>query len=61
MLFDLAGDPIESRNIAAQNPAEVQRLGKLFDAWSATMSAPQWPSMRQAVRTYDGKQLKVYN
>lgn len=61
MLFNLASDPTESRNIAAQNPAEAQRLGKLFDAWSATMSAPQWPSMRQAVRTYDGKQLKVYN
>lgn len=61
MLFDLAKDPAERHNIAAQNPAEVQRLGKLFDAWSTTMSEPQWPSMRQAVRDYDGKKLKVYN
>ncbi len=61
MLFDLAKDPAEKQNIAAQNPAEVQRLGKLFDAWSATLSQPQWPSMRQAVREYDGKKLKVYN
>lgn len=61
MLFDLAKDPAEKQNIAAQNPAEVQRLGKLIDAWSATLSQPQWPSMRQAVREYDGKKLKVYN
>jgi arylsulfatase A-like enzyme len=61
MLFDLATDPAEKQNLAARKPAEVQRLGKLFDAWSATMSTPQWPSMRQAVREYDGKKLKVYN
>jgi len=61
MLFDLAKDPTEKTNIATQNAAEVQRLGKLFDAWSATMTDPQWPSRRQAVREYDGKKLKVYN
>jgi arylsulfatase A-like enzyme len=61
MLFDLARDPEEQRNIASQNPAEVERLRKMFDRWSATMAEPQWPSMRQAVRQYDGKKLKVYN
>jgi len=33
----------------------------MFDQWSATVAEPQWPSMRQAVRQYDGKKLKVYN
>ena len=61
MLFDLERDPEEQRNLAAQNPAEVERLRKMFDQWSATMAEPQWPSMRQAVRQYDGKKLKVYN
>jgi hypothetical protein len=61
MLFDLERDPEEQRNLAAQNPAEVERLRKMFDQWSATMAEPQWPSMRQAVRRYDGKKLKVYN
>ena len=61
MLFDLERDPEEQRNLAAQNPAEVERLRKMFDQWSASMAEPQWPSMRQAVRQYDGKKLKVYN
>lgn len=61
MLFDLTNDPAEKQNIAATNPAEVQRLIRLYATWDATLSAPQWPSMRQAVREYDGKKLKVYN
>lgn len=61
MLYDLGRDPAERRNLATENPAEAERLKQMFATWSAGMSPPQWPSMRQAVRDYDGKKLKVYN
>lgn len=61
MLFDLTKDESEQHNLAAEKPADVARLKQMFDAWSASMAAPQWSSMRQGVREYDGKQLKVYN
>ena len=32
-LFDLQGDPTENTNLAAQQPAEVERLSALVDAW----------------------------
>jgi arylsulfatase A-like enzyme len=32
-LFDIVADPYETHNLAARNPAEVERLTKLTDAW----------------------------
>jgi arylsulfatase A-like enzyme len=32
-LFDIVADPYETHNLAARNPAEVERLTKLSDAW----------------------------
>ena len=32
-LFDLAADPGEQRDVAADHPAEVRRLADAYDAW----------------------------
>jgi arylsulfatase len=32
-LFDLAADPGEQRDVAAEHPAEVRRLAAAYDAW----------------------------
>jgi arylsulfatase A-like enzyme len=34
-LYDLERDPAESRNLAAERPAEVARLDGQFQAWLA--------------------------
>ncbi len=38
-LYDLASDPSESRDVAADHPAEVARLLAAYDAWFASVSA----------------------
>ena len=37
-LFDLTEDPGESRNIANDNPAIIERMGKDLDAWIASVN-----------------------
>lgn len=39
-LFDLAKDPAEANNLAAQNPAQVAALTQKHDAWLATLPDP---------------------
>jgi hypothetical protein len=37
-LFDLTEDPGETRNIANDNPAIVERMSKELDAWTASVN-----------------------
>lgn len=40
LLFDLARDPGETRDRAAQKPAIVRELSRAYDAWNSEMIAP---------------------
>jgi arylsulfatase A-like enzyme len=40
LLFDLARDPGETRDQAAQKPAIVRELSRAYDAWNSEMIAP---------------------
>jgi arylsulfatase A-like enzyme len=41
-LHDLAKDPGEQKNLAAERPEDVKRLQALWQAWDKEMMAPQW-------------------
>jgi arylsulfatase B len=41
-LYDLSTDTSETRNLAAEQPAEVQRLRTLWEAWNREMPPPAW-------------------
>ena len=41
-LYDIAQDPSESKNLAAENPEVVARLKGLYEAWKATHEEPRW-------------------
>jgi len=41
-LFDLAADPGEAKNLAAERPEEVKKLRALYDSWNAQMAEPKW-------------------
>ncbi len=41
-LFDLATDPGESRDLAAQYPARVRELADAWEKWNVTNAAPVW-------------------
>lgn len=43
-LFDLAEDPGERRNLAAQRPAKLAELRKALDTHNAQQKPPLWPS-----------------
>jgi arylsulfatase A-like enzyme len=42
LLFDLAADPWERRNLAAENPETAQRLMALYESWKQELVAPKW-------------------
>ncbi len=60
MLYDLATDPGEKRNIAAAHPDVVARLRARLVRWDRGNVAPQWTSMRQTTMRYDNQDLMVY-
>lgn len=38
-LYDLAADPAESKNVAAEHPAELQRLNHAYSEWFSSITA----------------------
>ena len=43
-LYDLAADPSEQLNLAEQQPAEVERLQRLYEEWNRDNQPPFFPS-----------------
>jgi arylsulfatase A-like enzyme len=60
MLYNLADDPGETRNLAASRPEVVARLKAEIVEWDRGNAPAQWTSMRQAVRRHEGQMLKIY-
>ena len=44
-LFDLAADPTERRNIAAEHPGEIQLLRSRLAEFDRQMPRPMWPAL----------------
>ena len=44
MLFNLATDIAEQRDLAAQSPGKVRDLQALWDRWNRQLEAPRWPA-----------------
>lgn len=47
-LHNLAVDPWEEENLAAENPAKVRELQAAWDKWNALNVEPLWPAKRDA-------------
>jgi arylsulfatase A-like enzyme len=62
ILFDLAADPGEQRNLAAQSAAKVAELEAIYRTWNAQTVPPLWPTRQDIwVRLQDlldGKPLQ---
>lgn len=54
MLFDLAVDPGETTDLAADRPDDVKRLQAAHDAWAAQLATPRWRSGAGAAKDEDG-------
>ena len=48
MLFDLASDVGEQRDLAGERPEEVRRLKAIYDAWDDGLVPPRWSNPRGA-------------
>ncbi len=44
MLFNLATDIAEQRELAVQSPGKVRDLQTLWDRWNRQLAAPRWPA-----------------
>jgi arylsulfatase A-like enzyme len=56
-LYDVDRDPAESRDLASQQPAVVERLKAAFDRWNQQMERPR-ESGRQATTKFNGDVIK---
>jgi arylsulfatase A-like enzyme len=45
-LFDLSGDPGESKNLSVERPEDVKKLKSLFDEWNSQLQASKWQRRR---------------
>jgi arylsulfatase A-like enzyme len=55
MLFDLAADIGEQKDLSADKPEVVKELTAKYDAWSATLEAPRWGQPNRALGTFKNK------
>lgn len=61
MLYDLAKDEGEKRNLATAAPDRAAALKRDAEKWSANLAPPQWPSERQFRFSHDGTALHLYD
>jgi arylsulfatase A-like enzyme len=59
MLFDLAADIGEQKDLAAERPEVVKELTEKFDAWNATLPKPAWGQPGRALGTFKNKANKA--
>ena len=55
MLFDLAADIGEQKDLADQRPEVAKDLAARYDAWNATLEAPRWGQQNRALGTFKNK------
>ena len=55
MLFDLAADIGEQKDLAAERPEAVKELTAKYDAWNATLPKPAWGQPNRALGTFKNK------
>ncbi len=61
-LFNLAEDPAEQNNLAAEKPEKVAALTAAFEEWSSSLPEPSFDSQRKAKVTLpDGTRVQLYN
>ncbi len=58
MLFNLVKDPIEMYDIAAENPALVDRMKSEYDSWESEMMDPRWEDLHAPHQVEDLKAWK---
>ena len=59
-LFDLANDPTERANLAAQQPQRVAELLALLYDHNAAQAAPLWPSLIESPQLIDKTEADAY-
>ena len=55
MLFDLAADIGESKDLSAEKPEVVKDLQARYDAWNATLEQPRWGQPNRALGAFKNK------
>ena len=61
MLYDVAADISEKRNLASGQQQTVQQLNTKLKAWDKTLIKPDWTSRRWAYYTWDNTRLQIFN
>ena len=56
-LIDLANDPGEKTDLAAQHPDKVKELQATYDAWSRRMKPPRWDDKRASHLIENGDKI----
>jgi arylsulfatase A-like enzyme len=59
LLYDLDTDPGEARNLAADQPDQVERLQAEFDRWSKGLVEPIIPAMRSTLIQIEGENIQL--
>jgi arylsulfatase A-like enzyme len=58
MLFDLAVDIGEQKDLTAERPEVVQELTRKYDEWNKTLEQPRWGQPNRALGTFKNKANK---
>jgi arylsulfatase A-like enzyme len=61
MLFDLAADIGESKDLTAAKPEVVKDLTARYDAWNATLAEPRWGQPNRALGKFKTAEEKAKN
>lgn len=55
LLFDLAADIGEQKDLSSEKPETVKELTAKYDAWTATLERPRWGQPNRALGTFKNK------